>query len=59
MKITLAILISQEKRKGKGWMSRVEARWKNYFPMYNMLNMKNLCDRHAKLLNDTIRLTEE
>ena len=40
-------------------MSRVEARWKNYFPMYNMLNMKNLRDRHAKLSNDTIRVAEE
>ena len=34
MKIALAIIVSQEKWNGKGWMSRVEARWKNYFPMY-------------------------
>ena len=54
MKITLAIIVSQEKRNGKGWMSRVEARWRNYFHMYDMLNMKNLRDRHAKLSNDTI-----
>ena len=40
MEIALAIIASQEKRNGKGWMSRVEPRWKNYFPMYNMLNMK-------------------
>ena len=40
-------------------MSRVEARWKNYFPMYNMLNIKNRCNRHAKLSNDTIRVAEE
>ena len=40
-------------------MSRVEARRKNHFPMYNMLNMKNLRDRHAKLSNDTIRVAEE
>ena len=33
MKIALAIIVSQEKQNGKGWMSRVEARWKNYFPM--------------------------
>ena len=54
MKIALVIIVSQEKQNGKGWMSRVEARWKNYFPMYDMLNMKNLLDRHAKLSNDTI-----
>ena len=48
MKIALAIIVSQEKRNGKGWMSRVEARWKSYFPMYDMLNMKNLRDRHTK-----------
>ena len=59
MKIVLAIIASQEKRNGKGWKSRVEARWKNYFPMYDMLNMKNLHDRHAKLSNDTIRVVEE
>ena len=59
MKIALAIIVSQEKRNGKGWMSRVEARWKSYFPMYDMLNMKNLCDRHAKLSNDIIRVAEE
>ena len=44
---------------GPDWMSRVEARWRNYFPMYDMLNLKNLRDRHAKLSNDTIRLAEE
>ena len=55
-KIVLAIIVSQEKRNGKGWKSRVEARWKNYSPM---LNMKNLHDRHAKLSNDTIRVAEE
>ena len=59
MKIALAIIVSQEKRNGKGWMSRVEARWKSYFPMYDMLNMKNLRDRHAKLSNDIIRVAEE
>ena len=59
MKIALAIIISQEKWNGKGWMSRVEARWKSYFPMYDMLNMKNLHDRHAKLSNDIIRVAEE
>ena len=58
MKIALAILVSQEKRNGKGWMSRAEARWKNYFHMYHMLNMKNLC-KHATLSNDIIRLAEE
>ena len=59
MKIALATIVSQEKRNGKGWMSRAEARWKNYFPMYDMLNMKNLRDRHAKLSNDIIRVAEE
>ena len=59
MKIALAITVSQEKQNGKGWMSSVEARWKSYFPMYDMLNMKNLRDRHAKLSNDIIRAAEE
>ena len=59
MKIALAIIVSQERWNGKGWMSRVEARWKNYFPIYNMLNIKNLRDRHAKLSNDTIRVAKE
>ena len=27
--------------------------------MYDMLNMKNLRDRHAKLSNDIIRVAEE
>ena len=54
IKIALAKIVSQEKRNGKGWMSRVEARWKSYFPMYDMLNMKTLLNRHAKLSNNII-----
>ena len=59
MKIAQVIIVSQEKQNEEGWMSRVEARWKNYFPMYDMLDMKNLRDRHAKLSNDTIRVAKE
>ena len=35
-------------------MRRIEKKWKDSFPMYDLLNMKNLRDKHAKLL-DTIK----
>ena len=35
-------------------MRRVEKKWKDSFPMYDFLNMKNLRDMHAKL-PDTIK----
>ena len=35
-------------------MRRVEKKWKDSFPMYDVLNMKNLRDMHAKL-PDTIK----
>ena len=48
MKLALAYIAETEKQKGS-WMRRNEKEWKDSFPMYNMLNMKNLRDMHAKL----------
>ena len=54
MKLALAYIVETEKQKGRWWMRRVEKKWKDNFPMYDMLNMKNLKDVHAKL-PDTIK----
>ena len=52
MKLALAYIVETEK-KGRRWMRRVEKKWKDSFPMYDMLNMKNLRDMHAKLSDTT------
>ena len=49
-----AYIVETEKQKGRWWMRRVDKKWKDSFPMYDVLNMKNLRDMHAKLL-DTIK----
>ena len=54
MKLALAYIVETEKQKGRWWMRRVEKKWKDSFPMYDVLNMKNLRDIHAKL-PDTIK----
>ena len=54
MKLALAYIVETEKKKGRWWMRRVEKKWKDSFPMYGVLNMKNLGDMHAKL-PDTIK----
>ena len=54
MKLALAYIVDTEKQKGRWWMRRVEKKWKDSFPMYDVLNMKNLRDMHAKL-PDTIK----
>ena len=54
MKLALAYIVETEKQKGRWWMRRVEKKWKDSFPMYDVLNMKNLRDMHPKLL-DTIK----
>ena len=48
MKLALAYIVETEKQKGRWWMRRVEKKWKDSFPMYDVLNMKNLRDMHAK-----------
>ena len=57
MKLALAYIVETEKQKGRWWMRRVEKKWKDSFPMYDVLNMKNLRDMHAKL-PDTIKSQE-
>ena len=54
MKLALAFIVEKEKQKGRWWIRRVEKKWKDSFPMYDLLNMKNLRDMHAKL-KDTIK----
>ena len=54
MKLALAYIVETEKQKGRWWMRRVEKKWKDSFPMYDVLNMKTLRDMHAKL-PDTIK----
>ena len=54
MKLALAYIAETEKQKGRWWMRRVEKKWKDSFPVYDVLNMKNLRDMHAKL-PDTIK----
>ena len=54
MKLVLAYIVETEKQKGRWWMRRVEKKWKDSFPMCEVLNMKNLRDMHAKL-PDTIK----
>ena len=51
MKLALAYIVKTEKHKGRWWMRRVEKKWKDSFPMYDVLKMKNLRDMHAKLLD--------
>ena len=54
MKLALAYIVETEKQKRRWWMRRVEKKRKDSFPMYDVLNMKNLRDMHAKL-PDTIK----
>ena len=54
MKLALAYIVETEKQKGRWWMRRVKKKWKDSFPMYDVLNMKNLRDMYAKL-PDTIK----
>ena len=54
MKLALAYIVEMEKQKGRWWMRRDEKKWKDSFSMYDVLNMKNLRDMHAKL-PDTIK----
>ena len=54
MKLELAYIVETEKQTGRWWMRRVEKKWKDSFPMYDMFNMKNLRDMYEKLL-DTIK----
>ena len=49
IKLELAYIVETEKQKGRWWMRRVEKKWKDSFPMYDVLNMKNLRDMHATL----------
>ena len=53
MKLALAYIVETEKQKRRWWMRRVEKKWKDSFPMYDVLNMKNLRNMHAKLPDTT------
>ena len=39
MKLALAYIIETEKQEGRWWMRRVEKKWKDSFPMYDMLTL--------------------
>ena len=54
MKLALAYIVETEKQKGRWWLRRVEKKWRDSFPMHDVLNMKNLRDMHAQL-RDTIK----
>ena len=54
MKLALVYIVETEKQKGRWWMRRVEKKWKDSFPMYDEVNVKNLRDMHPKL-PDTIK----
>ena len=49
MKLALAYIVETEKQKARWWIRRVKKKWKYSFQMYDMLNVKNLRDMHAKL----------